>query len=251
MTEAISTPETQEQFASKRVNQILENMYEGEEGLIGNEIVTGDLTSRAWTHALPMVASMITALEIGSKQKIEASSLNKIVDNQPFKDMEIIDIGFGSVNSASPAVTIFLPHLGARMYGVEPRAETIESVQYYLPDEDKDNLKAGSGKDVPAIFPGKQFDMVISNRVVEEWPMARTGALEEGISVAENILRNTRESLKEQGFSVHVTTMEFIVSQEELEHMGYEVVIRNGRFSEFGMGTYFFTILRKQPNKPE
>jgi hypothetical protein len=198
-----------------------------------------------------MIASMISALEISSKQKMDTSSFNALVDNQPFKNMEIVDFGFGSANSTSPAVTIFLPHLGARMYGVEPNAENIQGVQYFLPDEDKENLKAGSAEDIPALFPGKQFDMVISNRVVEEWPMAGDGALEVGISLAEDILRKTRESLKERGFSIHVTTMQFIVSQEALERMGYEVIVRNGRFNPgLGHGTYFFTILRKQPDKP-
>lgn len=256
--ETLATPENIGRKISKRTNDLITEAIEGHEGIYSPDANLNDWDSGAWVDAIPMIATMIAAIEFETGKKIDSSSLNRLIEAKPFKGKEVVEFGFGSMSGVSAPVTLFMPNFGAKIYGVEPDPSAADSVHAYLSpntsvlDDDgklliqSENLKIGGGEDIPKLFPGKQFDMVISNRVLEEYPMAGLDkSVEEGRAHAESILRRTYESLKENGFSIHVTTMMFLAKKEALEAMGYEVIALNEEFSQSGLGVYYFTILRK------
>ena len=246
--ESILTPEERGRKIEQRTNEIL------------NDLLRSVLKERGeeqfWGEKLPLISAMLASVEHYQGKKIDSTSLNQLVKAKPFQKMKILEFGFGPPNDSH---LLLLTQFGAEMYGVESNAESAKHMRegWVIQSDHLDyngmllfsqeNIKTGDAKDVATLFPGINFDMLISSRVIEEYPMSGAYDFQVGVTRAEDILKRTKQALPDGGLSVHTTTQRFIIDDEEsIKRMGYEVPVLNKNFGNNGGSVSYFTILRKK-----
>ena len=82
--------------------------------------------------------------------------------------------------------------------------------------------------------------------MIEEFPMAGDEDVSVGVRQAKDILNDSAKVLKPGGLSIHTTTMPFLLDNtQDIEVLGYEVVLLNEVFKRSGLEANYLTFLRK------
>lgn len=218
---------------------------------------------------IPLIAVVLPAVERFYGRNIHASNFNELTESKPLKGLDVLEFGYSEGKTQIPNPFEHLLELGAKVASVDPNREAVERMKQKLQNENVtdesgkplapvEDVKEGLAQDIPNLFPNREFDFIISSRVMEDYPLTgnveNPSELERGEKQGEEILKNSFQNLKHGGLHVHVTTQPFILPEKELVKLGYEVIVFNQMFKDFGEerkedrttheGRYY-TILRK------
>lgn len=244
-------PEGKGQLISHRVDEILPILQQ----LALNEFPE----DRRWDMVLPLISVILASTEIYEGRKFNLNSFDELLKSKPLKGKDCIEMGFGSPQDAH---LLALPKFGAHLWGIEPDSEAVRRIKGWVFEEDNlddngrplllsDNIKTGEDRNLADIFPGIKFDILLSSRVLEEYPMSGVESIDSGISKTEKFLSNTLGALNDGGLSVHTTTQDFLIDDRVLlERLGYEVPVLNSRFKQKNSGdVFYYTVLRKEKGR--
>ncbi|HRY63359.1 MAG TPA: hypothetical protein P5267_02020 [Patescibacteria group bacterium] len=241
------SPEERGRLISSRVDEILD--------ILRRAALNEFPEDQRWDTALPLISVILASTESYEGQRFNFGSFNELLNSKPLKGKDCVEMGFGLPQEAHLLV---LPKFGARVWGIEPDNEAVRRIKGWIFEEENlddggqplllsDNIKTGEAGNLADIFPGKRFDILLSSRVLEEYPMSGAGSIESGIKKAKQFLSKTFSELNDGGLSIHTTTQDFLIDDRaSLGEMGYEVPVLNNRFSNDGGGdVYYYTVLKK------
>ncbi|HOZ37029.1 MAG TPA: hypothetical protein PLR18_04365 [bacterium] len=241
------SPEERGRLIPNRVDEIF--------GILRKAALNEFPEDQRWDNALPLISVILASTESYEGRKFNLNSFGALLNSKPLKGKDCVEMGFGSPQEAHLLV---LPQFGARVWGIDPDDEAVRRIKGWIFEEDNldddsnplllsDNVKTGEASNLADIFPGKKFDILLSSRVLEEYPMCGMGSLGKGIDKAKQFLSRTLPELNDGGLSIHTTTQDFLIDDKDLlGALGYEVPVLNSRFKQNNCGdVYYYTVLRK------